>query len=102
MITRSILNKSTTLSVFVVLVLSTFAAHYLLNDLQALSASIADSKDQLMPFDMKEIFETGQPQNETTKNSSSIGVGAEENTDQIMNCEMPPCPPGQACIQSCP
>lgn len=96
------MKKSITLSVFVVLVLSTFVAYYLINDLQAVSATITDSKDQLMPFDKQDIFETGQAQNETTKNSSTIGLGAGDNTDQITNCEMPPCPPGQACIQSCP
>ena len=96
------MNKSTILSVFVVLISSTFAAQYLLNDLLAVSASVAYSKNQLMPFEMKEIFETGQAQNEPTKNSSTIGVGAEDNTDKTTNCEMPPCPHGQACIQSCP
>ena len=96
------MNKSTTISLFLVLVLSTFVAYSLQNDLQAISATIVDAKDQLMPFDMKEMLGTGQAQNETAKNSSTIGVGADEIPDKITPCEMPPCPPGQACIQSCP
>ena len=98
--TYSILNNSTTLSVFVVLVLSTFVAYYLQNDLQTVSATIAAAKDQLMPFDMKDMFGTGQAQNETANNSTNIV--ADDSQNAIMPCEMPPCPPGQACIQSCP
>jgi hypothetical protein len=101
--TYSRLNKSTTLSVFIALVLSTFVAYYIQNDLHAVSATIADAKDQLMPLDMQDMLKTTQAQNETAKNSSTIGGGpADESPDNINNCVMPPCPPGQACIQSCP
>ena len=94
------MNKSITLSLYVVIVLSTFVAYYLQNDLQAVSATIADGNDQLMPFDMKDMLGTGQTQNETASNSSNIV--ADDSQNPVTPCEMPPCPPGQACIQSCP
>ena len=98
--TYSILNNTATLSVLVVLVLSTFVAYYLHNDLQTVSATIAAAKDQLMPFEMEDMFGTGQGQNETSNNSTNIV--ADDSQNAITPCEMPPCPPGQACIQSCP
>ena len=98
--TYYILNKSNTLSVFVLLVLSTFVAYYLQNDLQAVFATIVNAKDQLMPFDMKEMLGTGQAQNETANNSTNIVD--DDSPNAVTPCEMPPCPPGQACIQSCP
>ena len=94
------MNKSAILSVYVVIVLSTFVVYYLQSDLQAASATITDPKDQLMPFDMNDMIGTGQAQNQTANNSSHIVADGSQN--QIMPCEMPPCPPGQACIQSCP
>ena len=94
------MNKTSTLLIFVVLVFSTSVAYYFQYDFQAASATIVDAKDQLMPLDMKEMLGTGQDQNETTKNSSN--VVAEDNSNKLTDCEMPPCPPGQACIQSCP
>jgi hypothetical protein len=94
------MKNTCTLIVFVILVFSTFVVFYLQNDYQAVSATIVDAKGQLMTFDNQKMLEPGQIQNETTKNSSNIV--ADDNLDQTTDCEMPPCPPGQACIQSCP
>ncbi|MDN5844959.1 MAG: hypothetical protein L0H53_01640 [Candidatus Nitrosocosmicus sp.] len=99
LIVHSLLNKIFSLSIFVALVLSTFLAYHILNEIQSVSATTVSSKDQLMPFDM-EIFELGHSQNETVENSSNIVT--DDTQDKTEDCEMPPCPPGQACIQSCP
>jgi hypothetical protein len=93
------MKNTSSLIVSVILVFSTFVVFYLQNDYQAASATIVDAKSQLMPFDNQKMLEPGQSQNETTKNSSSIV--ADDTSDQTTDCEMPPCPPGQACIQSC-
>jgi hypothetical protein len=89
-----------TLLLSVVLILSTFVAYYIHNEFQSASATVINSKDQLMPFDMKKMMGTEQSQNETSKNSSN--VVPEDNPITTTDCEMPPCPPGHACIQSCP
>jgi hypothetical protein len=95
-----IMKNTSTLIIFVILVFSIFVVFYLQNVYHAVSATIVDAKSQLMPFDNQKILESGQSQNETTKNSSNIV--ADDTSDQTTDCEMPPCPPGQACIQSCP
>ncbi len=95
------MNKIFALPIIAALVLSTFLANDFLNDFQAVSATTTVSpNDQLMPFDVKEMFETGQPQNKTVENSSNMVI--DDSQDKIEDCEMPPCPPGHACIQSCP
>ena len=53
-----------------------------------------------MPFGMNNIFEIGQLQNETSENSANVTTS--DNPQGSGGCDMPPCPPGQACIQSCP
>jgi hypothetical protein len=80
--------------------MSTFLTYYFQNNSNTVSATVVSPQDQIMPFDMKEMFETGQAQNETAQNLSNKVV--DENQDKPADCEMPPCPPGQACIQSCP
>ena len=90
LIIHSLLNKILTLSIFVILVLSTFLAYYFENNFPAVSATIVSAKDQLMPFDMKDMFGTGQTQNETAENSSNIVT--DDNQDNPIDCEMPPCP----------
>ncbi len=94
------MKNTSTLIVLVILVFSPFIVFYLQNDYQAVTATIVDAKGQLMPFDNQNMLEPRQSQNETTKNSSNIV--ADDSSDQTTDCEMPPCPPGQACIQSCP
>ena len=100
MVIHFLLNKKSTLSIFVILVLSSFIAYYLQNNFHTVSATTGSPKDQLMPFDIKDMFNVGAAQNETAENSSNIVT--EDNQDSPVDCEMPPCPPGQACIQSCP
>ncbi len=100
MIVVSLLNNTFIPSLFLFLLLSTFVAYYLQNGLQSVSATIVNAKDQLMPFDMKEMLGTGQAQNETANNSTNIVD--DDSPNPVTPCEMPPCPPGQACIQSCP
>ncbi len=97
---HSLLNKISTLSIFGILVLSTFFTYYFQNNIHSVSATIVSAKDQLMPFDMKQMLEVGPAQNETAVNSSNIVT--DDNQDSPIDCEMPPCPLGQACIQSCP
>ncbi len=98
---HSLLNKIFTLSIFVALVLSTFLAYDFLNYFQAVSATTTvNPNDQLMPIDVMEMFETGHSQNSTAENSSNIVI--DNSQDKPEDCEMPPCPPGHACIQSCP
>ena len=100
MVIHFLLTKKLTLSIFIILVLSTFIAYYLQNNFHTVSATTSSPKDQLMPFDIKDMFDAGAAQNETAENSSNIVT--EDNQDNPVDCEMPPCPPGQACIQSCP
>lgn len=100
MVIHFLLNKKSTLSIFIILVLSTFIAYYFQNNLHTVSATTGSTKDQLMPLDIKDMFGAGPAQNETEKNYSNIVT--EDNQDSSIDCEMPPCPPGQACIQSCP
>lgn len=95
-----LLNKKFTLPIFAILVLSTFLAYYFQNNFPTVSATSSSPKDQLMPFDIKNLFDAGPAQNETADNSSNIV--ADDNQESLTDCEMPPCPPGQACIQSCP
>ena len=97
---HSLLNKIFTLSIFVALVLATFLAYHFINDFQAVSATNVSSNQQLTPFDAKEMVETGQSQNKTVENSSNIVIN--DSQDNLEECEMPPCPPEHACIQSCP
>jgi len=100
MVIHLLLNKKSTLSIFVILVLSTFIAYYFQNNLHTVSATTGSTKDQLMLFDIKDMFDARAAKNETAENSSNIVT--EDNQDSPVDCEMPPCPPGQACIQSCP
>ena len=100
MVIHFLLTKKSTPSIFIILVLSTFIAYYLQNNFHTVSATTGSPKDQLMPFDIKDMFDAGAAQNETAENSSNIVT--EDNQDNPVDCEMPPCPPGQACIQSCP
>ncbi len=100
LVLHSLLNKIFTLSIFVALVLATFLAYHLINDFKAVSATNISPTEQPMPSDVKEMFETGQSQNKTVENSSDIIIN--DSPGKIEECKMPPCPPGHACIQSCP
>jgi hypothetical protein len=89
-----------TLTVLGLLLWSSSVPYFFQNAFPGVFATIVEAKDQLMPFDMNEDLESGQSQNETKKNSSNFV--ADEGHNKLTDCEMPPCPPGQACIQSCP
>ena len=52
-----------------------------------------------MPFGMNNMFEIGQLQNETSENSANVTTSV--NPQGSGDCDMSPCLPGQACIQSC-
>ncbi len=53
-----------------------------------------------IPFEIGDIAHPNQNTNDTYLNNSNSTTG--DDNDQQANCEMPPCPPGYACIQSCP
>jgi hypothetical protein len=100
LIIHSLLHKILSLSIFGVLVLSTFLSSYFENNFLTVSATIVSAKDQLMPFDLRDMVDVGQAQNESVENSSDRST--DDNQDSQIDCDMPPCPPGQACMQSCP
>lgn len=54
-----------------------------------------------LPFEIGDISDNAEHTNSSTTSNNSNSTNYEQN-DEILNCEMPPCPPGQACIQSCP
>jgi len=96
---NSLLNKLSILPILAVHVLSIVLASYFQNYFQVGLATSVDVNDQKMPFGMNNIFEIGQLQNETSENSANVTTS--DNPQGSGGCDMPPCPPGQACIQSC-
>ena len=54
-----------------------------------------------LPFEIGDISGNGEKTNSNNSSNNSNSTNYDEN-DGLLNCEMPPCPPGQACIQSCP
>ena len=100
LIIHSLLHKIYTLTVLGLLLWSSSVSYFFQDAFPGVFATIIEAKDQLMPFDTKKVLESGQSQNETKKNSSNDI--ANEDHNKLTDCEMPPCPPGQACIQSCP
>jgi hypothetical protein len=62
-------------------------------------------QDDSLPFEIGDISsavsEDTNASTSSSNNSGSNSTNSEQN-DQVINCDMPPCPPGQACIQSCP
>ncbi|HKU84205.1 MAG TPA: hypothetical protein VJP58_09200 [Candidatus Nitrosocosmicus sp.] len=94
------MNKLSILSILGVLVLSIPLASYPQIYFQVGLATSVDANDQKMPFGMNNMFDIGQLQNETSENSANVTTS--DNPQDSGGCDMPPCPPGQACIQSCP
>ena len=43
-----------------------------------------------------------QDQSYTSNNATNISENVDAPNSENTNCDMPPCPPGHACIQSCP
>jgi len=61
---------------------------------------VAFGQSDSLPFEIGDITPPNQNTSDTYFNdSNSTTVG---DNDQQANCVMPPCPPGHACIQSCP
>ncbi|KAA2280378.1 transmembrane 9 family protein [Candidatus Nitrosocosmicus sp. SS] len=59
--------------------------------------STAYGQSQIIPFDIGDI--ATKKYATSTDNLSNITL---HQSDEVNPCNMPPCPPGQACIQSCP
>lgn len=59
--------------------------------------STAYGQSQILPFDIGDI--ATQNNSTSTDNLSNTTL---DQSDKVNPCNMPPCPPGQACIQSCP
>jgi hypothetical protein len=69
----------------------------------ALSMFIANSlgtaygQSQILPFEIGDIVTQKNITNPNNQSNITVDPSYEVNP-----CNMPPCPPGQACIQSCP
>ncbi|MGD9535294.1 MAG: hypothetical protein AB7V56_16180 [Candidatus Nitrosocosmicus sp.] len=57
----------------------------------------AYGQSQILPFDIGDIA----TQNNATS-ADNLSNTTLDQSDEVNPCNMPPCPPGQACIQSCP
>jgi hypothetical protein len=71
-------------------------------NMQSLIISIsAYGQPDFPPFEVDDILGPYESTSQVTKNlSEKLGnFNPDIETD---DCEMPPCPPGHACIQSCP
>lgn len=65
-------------------------------------SGVAFGQNDSIPFEIGDISDSivnpaDNPSNNNNSNSTDYG-----QNDEIINCDMPPCPPGQVCIQSCP
>lgn len=58
--------------------------------------SFAQAQSQVMPY------ETGDNISQDNATGSNSSAAELDNGSNNLPCIMPPCPPGQACIQSCP
>jgi hypothetical protein len=58
--------------------------------------NFAQGQSQVMPF---EIGDNISQQNATSSNLNGLDTG---KVSDNLPCSLPRCPPGQACIQSCP
>ena len=61
---------------------------------------MAYGQSDSLPFEIGDIIPPNQNTSDTSNNNSNSTTG--DDNDQQANCDMPPCPPGYACIQSCP
>jgi hypothetical protein len=55
-----------------------------------------------LPFEIGDIPDASEHMKNNNTSSNNSDSTNYEGNNQIISCEMPPCPPGQACIQSCP
>jgi hypothetical protein len=81
------------LCLFVLVVIAAFQSSFLVG--------LVYGKGDSFPIEIGEISDYSENINTNTSASNSNSSKHEEN-DEIINCDMPPCPPGQVCIQSCP
>lgn len=58
----------------------------------------ANAQEQVLPFSVGDMLS----QNSTGSNNTNDTDTDMGSSDGTLPCDMPPCPPDQACIQSCP
>lgn len=70
------------------------------------TSNFAYGQSDSAPFEIGDIvgLDSGlnMTGNDTLPNHSDIAIPNEDTSQEAENCVMPPCPPGHACIQSCP
>ncbi|HKR74518.1 MAG TPA: hypothetical protein VJR94_10460 [Candidatus Nitrosocosmicus sp.] len=59
-------------------------------------------QSESLPFEVGNFIEPGKEQDQISNNSFVSNSTTTEASERAENCVMPPCPPGHACIQSCP
>jgi hypothetical protein len=72
---------------------------------QDLSIFAYGPAELLQPLGVGDIISANKSASQDKNNISDIDsdiTGNDDTDHEIDNCVMPPCPPGQACIQSCP
>jgi hypothetical protein len=70
--------------------------------IQYLDVSIpAYGQNDFPPFEIGDIIGPNESTSQVTNNSSDT-LGNFSPDTETDDCVMPPCPPGHACIQSCP
>lgn len=67
---------------------------------------MAYGQSDTLPFEIGNIIGIDTKSNNMTSNDTfptdTENISKEESSPEAGNCVMPPCPPGNACIQSCP
>ncbi len=70
--------------------------------IQSLNISIpAYAQTDFPPFEIGDIIEPNESTSQLPNNTSGSSGNYSPDTETD-DCVMPPCPPGHACIQSCP
>jgi hypothetical protein len=59
-------------------------------------------QSESLPFEVDNFIEPAKDQSQISNNSFVSNSTTTETSEPAGNCVMPPCPPGHACIQSCP
>jgi len=70
------------------------------------SSIMAYGQSDTLPFEIGDIIGIDTKSKNMTSNDTFLtdteNISKEESSAESENCVMPPCPPGNACIQSCP
>ncbi|MGD9672542.1 MAG: hypothetical protein AB7U98_03565 [Candidatus Nitrosocosmicus sp.] len=70
------------------------------------STIMAYGQSDTLPFEIGDIIGIDTKSKNMTSNDTFLTdtetFSNEESSSEAGNCVMPPCPPGNACIQSCP